>query len=77
MEYNLINYVRTENWFGAMIENVKTSENFLTSGIKKWEATHERMAKCEIVKYPTVDEVEKFYKYLNKNMPHLKITINL
>lgn len=63
--YKVINYIKTHNWEGMIIEDTNTKEKFITNGVKKWEAREERLRKITIVDQINID---KFMEYWNRNI---------
>jgi hypothetical protein len=64
MKFKLINWIKTANWEGALIQDTN-GKQFLTSGIYKW--TLEPHREYEIV--DAIDE-NKFFKYWNTHYPY-------
>lgn len=66
--YKLINWIKRpkyNNWEGAIIEDIKTGKQYITTGIYKWEARPERLSTCEIVE--SIDTelfFDKWYQYI-------------
>lgn len=69
MKYRFINWIRTPNWEGAMIES-PSGKRYYTSGICIWEATPEREKQVQVV--PEID-IEAFIQRWNSRNPYSSI----
>lgn len=59
--YKLISWIKRpkyNNWEGALIEDIKTGKQYITTGIYKWEARPERLETC--IKVDTIN-IESFF----------------
>lgn len=71
--YRVIEYIKTYNWEGAIIEDLKTKEKYITNGVYKWEARKERLKKCTIVEKIDVDALmDRWNKYFYYSTLELK-----
>lgn len=71
MTYNFINWIKTANWEGALLEDVDTGKRFLSSGVMIWEELPHR-------NYEVIPNGNKggFVERWNKNFPYSKLQFN-
>lgn len=70
MTYKILNYIKTCNWEGAIIEDQDTKKKFITNGVYKWDFKEERLRKIEIVE--SIDK-KSFMKFWNRHFEYEKI----
>ena len=73
--YKVINWLTRQkylNWEGALIEDIKTKEKYITNGVFVWKATKEKLQQCEVV--DTID-LEKLINRWNKHQGYSELII--
>ena len=62
--FKIIDYIKTYNWEGAIVEDLETNKRYITNGVYKWEAREERLKKCTIVEKINIhDLINRWNKY--------------
>jgi hypothetical protein len=62
MKYQVLETIKTKNWEGAIIED-RDHNKKITSGIFIWNATTERITKCEKTSINKESLISKFNKH--------------